>query len=360
MGKGGAIGLGFSFRKIEIRRWVPFLVVLIALVGLIFAVADWKRIKPALLQASWEWIPYALAATLISYACISYSFARISRLLGVEMPVIKLTVVGFVSTVLNHLVLAGGAAGYSVRFLVMNKYGVTLREVVAISFLAYYLTSLMMVGMLPFALIYLSLNAELGQAITVALAISASLVLLGAFLATALVFWGGLRRKVTRALAERVRTVLGHDIRDDLGRFDTTMTLGVRAMREEPSSTTIIVILIVIDWAFSATALWFCFRAFGVTLSLGQLISGFVTGTVAGASSFIPGGLGIQEASMTGIYALLGIPLEKAVLAAILYRVVYSIVPYLVSLAFYRMLLRENDDGKSQVEQEADYENPYA
>ena len=120
----------------------------------------------------------------------------------------------------------------------------------------------------------------------------------------------------------------------------------------------IIASLIAIDWAFSAAALWFCFRAFDVTLSVGQLISGFVIGTVAGVASMFPGGLGIQEASMTGIFALLGVSFEKAVVASILYRVVYSIVPYLVSLVFYRWILRQN--GKNEITQEAEYENPHA
>jgi len=43
---------------------------------------------------------------------------------------------------------------------------------------------------------------------------------------------------------------------------------------------------------------------------------------------------------MAGIYALLGVPLQQAVLAAILFRVVYYLIPYVVSLGFYWHLLR--------------------
>jgi uncharacterized protein (TIRG00374 family) len=141
-------------------------------------------------------------------------------------------------------------------------------------------------------------------------------------------------------------------------RFEATMALGIQAIREDPVSILIIAGLIAIDWAFSAASLWFCFRAFDVTLSVGQLVSGFVIGTVAGVASLFPGGMGIQEASMTGVFSLLGIPLEKAVVGSILYRVVYSIVPYLISLGFYRLALRQ--EGKGQIAQEAEYENPYA
>jgi uncharacterized protein (TIRG00374 family) len=344
--------------KIDLRQWMPLLIVLVAMIGLIFVVADWGQIWTALQQASWQSIPWALLAAFISYACISFSFAQVSRLLGVKMRRKDLVVIGFVSSVLNHLVLSGGAAGYSVRFMLMNRHGVSMREVVAISILHFLLTSLMMIFMLPVGLIYLGLNASLNQTTTVVLAVSALALFLGTFLATVVVFWGKARRMTIEILTRAVRALVRRDVREPLERFDRTMALGIKAMRQDPASMVLIAGLIVVDWAFSATALWFCFRAFSVTLSLGELISGFVIGTVAGVASFLPAGVGIQEASMTGIFALFGIALEKAVLAAILYRVVYSIVPYLVSLGFYRLVLRP--ENRNKVTQEAEYENPYA
>jgi uncharacterized protein (TIRG00374 family) len=344
--------------KIDLKRWIPILVVLVALIGLAIIVADWDRIRTALTQARWEPLLFALAATLLSYTCVSFSFARVSRLLGVEMRTKDLAIVGFVSSVLNHLVLSGGAAGYSVRFMLMNRHGVSMREVVAISILHFLLTGLWMVATLPVGLAYLSANATLGRLTAMLLVASALLVSLGTLFATGLAFWGKLRRRAIGLLAKAARTLVRRDIEEPLARFDTTMALGVQAMREDPASMLIIVSLIVIDWIFSATALWFCFRALDVTLSPGQLVSGFVIGTVAGVASLFPAGLGIQEVSMTGILTLLGIPLEKAAVAAVLYRVVYSIVPYLVSLGFYRLILSQ--ENNSQITKEAEYENPYA
>ena len=43
---------------------------------------------------------------------------------------------------------------------------------------------------------------------------------------------------------------------------------------------------------------------------------------------------------MAAVYAMLGVSLEQAVLAAVLFRVVYYLTPFLLSLAFYRRLLR--------------------
>ncbi len=92
--------------------------------------------------------------------------------------------------------------------------------------------------------------------------------------------------------------------------------LGVKPIRAQPRSFFVIVALIVTDWAFSAAFLRLCSRAMSVTLLVGQLISGFVIGTAAGVSSMVPGDLGVQEGSMAGVFRLLGVPLEQALLAA--------------------------------------------
>jgi uncharacterized membrane protein YbhN (UPF0104 family) len=70
------------------------------------------------------------------------------------------------------------------------------------------------------------------------------------------------------------------------------------------------------------------------------LIAGFNFGITLTIVSFIPGDLGVQEASMAGVFALFGVPFSQGVLVAILFRVVYYFVPFIVSSAFYWDLLR--------------------
>ena len=345
-----------SSKKIDLERHMPVLIVAVALIGLVFIVVDWHQIRDALMQASWKPIPYALAATVVSYACISLNFALLSKLMGVNMRWRDLSVVGLVSVVLNHLVSGGGAAGYSVRFMLMHRYGVTMREVVTISILHFLLTSLIMIVTLPVGLLYLGLNASLGRATITLLSIAALLLILVTLLALSMVFWGRMRKTVIGGVAKGIDTLFHRDVREPLERFDATVALGIQAMRERPLAMIVVMGLIVTDWAFSLLTLWFCFRAFNITLSPGQAISGFVIGTVAGVASLLPGGLGIQEASMAGIFALFGISFESAVLASILYRAVYSIAPYLVSLGMYRQILRRQRSST----QETEYENPYA
>ena len=68
---------------------------------------------------------------------------------------------------------------------------------------------------------------------------------------------------------------------------------------------------------------WVCFQALGGDAGLGVITTGFAVGVAVGVMSMVPGGLGVQEGSMAGTYHLLGVPLEEAVLAAMLFRAVY-------------------------------------
>jgi uncharacterized protein (TIRG00374 family) len=119
------------------------------------------------------------------------------------------------------------------------------------------------------------------------------------------------------------------------------MSRGLSVVRTRPLLLVLMVALVVTDWTASVAALWFCFDALGDPISLGVLLTGFALGVTAGVLSMVPGGLGVQEGSMAGLYALLGVPLQKAVLASILFRVVYYLIPYLASLGFYWRLLRQ-------------------
>jgi len=158
--------------------------------------------------------------------------------------------------------------------------------------------------------------------------------------ATVLVFGRSVRQRVLRLASRLWNRVTHRHIEEPLSNFDSAMSRGVAAFRRHPDQLAVLALMVTADWSFSLVTLWFCFDALGEPLKLGVLITGFSIGITAGVLSMVPGGLGVQEGSMAGIYTLLGVPLEQAVLAAILFRVVYYFIPYLVSLVFYRRLLR--------------------
>jgi uncharacterized protein (TIRG00374 family) len=264
--------------------------------------------------------------------------------LGVKMRRLDLSGIGFVSIILNQLMSGLGAAGYSVRFMLMNRHGVRFRDILAISLLHFYLSSVMMIVMLPVGTVYLALNAPLPETAVVVLFVLAAVVTGLSLLAAGVLFWDSLRERAIEGLIRVGQTVAHRDVRARFSRFEETMARGVQAMCANPATMAAILVLVLVEWVFSVAALSFCLCAFGIFPSPGELISGFVIGTVAGVMSLVPGRWGVQEGSMAGIFTLYGYPLESAILASILYRFVFLMVPYAVSLAFYRRLLRGQKD----------------
>lgn len=322
-------------------RFVQWFSTLILALGVFFVLSEWGTIREAISKATWTLVPYSLATTLISYVCISSSFARISRLLKVEMSVPDLMRVGFISVVLNHVVATGGAAGYSVRYALMREHGVGLPRVLAVSVLHFIFTSMAMIGMLPLGLLYLMLNAAIPAGVSHLLAGAAALVFLVSGLVMALVFSAPVRARVLEFVERRAHSLLRDKLGPTLRTFDSTITEAIGILRDQPWEFVRIMFLITIDWLASAATVWLAFRSLGVNASVGMVVSGYVIGTIAGVASLVPGGLGVQEGSMAGVFALLGVNFNQSVLAAVIYRAIYFLLPYLVSLAVYQWFLRQ-------------------
>ena len=67
----------------------------------------------------------------------------------------------------------------------------------------------------------------------------------------------------------------------------------------------------------------------------GLVIIGFGVGIVLSLVSLVPGGLGVMESAMTAAFVSLSVPFEPALVAVLLFRVAYYVLPLLVSLFFF-------------------------
>jgi uncharacterized protein (TIRG00374 family) len=322
------------------RRAVVLFISALVLLGIIATALDWRAVRDVLGQADWRPIITALAFTAVSYGCLSYGFVISCKLFAIRVHWRDLFAIGFVSNVLSNVVAVGGVAGYSVRFLLMRRHGLAVEDIVAASLFHSYINNLAMFALLPIGLTHLFLNHPLQPLQTQALA-AAALVLAGLVVIASLVLFSrALRLSTLDLLGGALERLLRRNVRSTLASFDATMVRGTTAISARPLLVAALILLIVVDWTSSVLTLWFCFDALGAHLSPGLLTTGFAVGVMAGLISMVPGGLGVQEGSMAGIYALLGIPFHQAFLAAILFRIVYYSFPFLISLGVYQRLLR--------------------
>ena len=320
------------------HRAATAVVVLLGLAGALLMLLDWQEVQGVLARADWQWMPLALAITAISYLSLSYSFASVNQTFKIKLDRRSLIGVGFVSSAM--IAAVGGLAGHSLRLLIMTRRGLASGDIMAASLFHSYLESLVFFALIPIGFVYLLLTHPLSSGVAVWLGVGTG-ILGVAFAATAVVFFYSPARSLALSLVGSVwRWVARRDIGPSLRDFEATLERGLAGLRDRPLVLALPVALVLADRIARVAVVWVCFQALGGDAGLGVITTGFAVGVAVGVMSMVPGGLGVQEGSMAGTYHLLGVPLEQAVLAAMLFRAVYYMAPFAVSLAFYRVVLR--------------------
>jgi uncharacterized membrane protein YbhN (UPF0104 family) len=107
------------------------------------------------------------------------------------------------------------------------------------------------------------------------------------------------------------------------------------------------------SWFCECLAAYVCVRGLSLDLSLGDTVVVFSLGSLAGALSFLPGGLGVAEGSMTGLIRVLGdVSKAGAVAATVLIRLTtlwFAVALGLVGLAVDEVLFRRQPVRRSSM-----------
>ena len=317
------------------------MIVLVVLLGILAAAvtADWANARRVLRAADWRLLAPALAVTALSYLCSSAAYAQAGRAFGVAGRTTRLLLTGFVSMAVNNLITLGGA-GYAVGAILLRDRDTGLRDIAAASAFNSYLYFAVGTTCLPLSLLYVIVGRHLPHRAEAGLVLVVALGCLLAVVVNLAVFLPRFRSALLRFLARAFRRLTRRDVEGRVTAFDGSLTHGLASLRGHPGRLVGLLAAIVGDWLFCTAAVWFCFAALGIRLHAGVLLSGFFIGIAAGALSMLPGGMGVQDGSMAGVYALLGVPFGPALLAAVLFRVTYYLIPFALGLAVYGKLLR--------------------
>lgn len=96
----------------------------------------------------------------------------------------------------------------------------------------------------------------------------------------------------------------------------------------------------VFNTGFDMLTLYFLFLAAGHQISAAVLVAGYGIPQLLGKLTVVLGGVGVVEASMVGLYALLGAPRPTAAVVVLAYRLLSFWLPTLIGLAFIPYLER--------------------
>ena len=232
-------------------------------------------------------------------------------------------------------------ASLALRLLVLSRHGVSQSQNLGSSLLLSYFKNIVFLALVPLSLIYIIFTYPLlfgGVAIMVLIIIMLVTVIA---VGTIITFSKRVRTFVLRILGRVWHLLTRKNIEIPLHNFEDAVTQGITVLKHNRKFGLLLVGAVVGDVAAMITGLFFLFQALGIPVQLGALITGFNFGITLTIISFIPGDMGVQEASIAGILAIFGVPFSQGVLAAILFRVLYYFVPFIFSLGFYWSLLKE-------------------
>jgi hypothetical protein len=287
----------------------------------------------------------AFALALASYAAMSRSYQGIAAAADCHLSFRDWLRITFVSNTANYLVTTAGLSGFAVRMYLLSQQGVPSGRAVLISLVQTFLTNATLLFFIPVGVATLVLRHDLpGIALaTAAVALAAFAAMLA--LAVVLVPRRRLRRRVLFGLANTGHRVLRRVVphwtpgRVRLWRFQHNLNAGFEFLLARTDRIVAPAVWIVVDWLLTVGILWAAFRAIGHPIAVGVVTVGFAVGLCLSLVSLVPGGLGIMESSMTAVFVSLGVPLEPAVVAVLIFRVAYYVVPLLMSLFLFHGLM---------------------
>lgn len=314
-------------------------VVLMILLGAIIVFLDRNQVSQLWGKVAWIYAVIALMFIAVSYLLESISTVVMLRIFSVGINKNYLLRVGFVSSVLSNLIAL--PAALALRSLVLERRGATQSQIIGSSLLLAYFKNLMFFILIPLSLIYIIFTYPLAFGGVAVMLLIIAVLIVAITVATIITFNERLRTFVLKLVVRVWRFFTHKNIEPALTNFGTTVTLGIKELRKNRKMGLLLAALVIGDVAAMIAGLYFCFQALGIPVHIGVLITGFNFGITLTVISFIPGDLGVQEASIAGILAIFGVPFTQGVLGAMLFRVVYYFIPFVFSLGFYWSLLKE-------------------
>lgn len=307
---------------------------------------DGRRLVAELGSIHLGYLAAALACAAVSYFAIAWSFSALLGSTPHAVPFRRVAVITLLSTTFNYVVSTAGLSSIAVRLFLFKKEKVPVSVMAPISVAQSMLTNVVLAAFCLVGLLVLGSRGDLqggveqiliwgALGVLVALVGLALLVFLSQtvrrrILSGCLTLWHWTEKKVLRRhQAERLPDTVLHNV-----------DASIRMLQSHWGSLGQALGFVTMDWVFTALTLGASFLAAGVPMSWGYLMVGFALAFLSTTINIFPGGLGVMEGLLAVTYAHFGVAPEKALVAALLFRVTYFLIPLGISSLFYLETLK--------------------
>lgn len=320
------------------------LVGLLALVAL-FMFSDVRELWQTAAAIDLRMLAVPFLLTIASYATMARSYEGIANAAGAAVTFTEMFRITLVANTVNYIVTSGGLSGFAVRVFFFVRMRIHPGKAVIISLTQTFLTNLVLLFCIAVGFLYLLRTKELGAYAFTAMSILLTFSLAAATLATLLLLHRQLRRRVLFVMAEWTNAFLHRffparkPARVRLWRFQRNLNRGIEFLLSRKREMVVPTLWIVVDWTATLAILYVAFLAVGHPVPIQVVMVGFSIGVTLSLISLVPGGLGIMEGSMAAVFTGFAVPLEKSLVAVLLFRVAYYVFPTVIAVFFFRHML---------------------
>ena len=353
--------LPLSADSVRGSRWVRWALLLgLAAFASIFLFTDFRELWQVLARANPWLMTLPILCMVASYLTMARSYQGIAVAAGCPVSLVEMLKITFVANSMNYLVATGGLSGFAVRMYFFSRLGIASQTAVVVSLAQTFLTNCTLLAFVLVGFAYVLTSHTLQGSALVATTILLVLALIAAALASLLLLHPGLRRRTLFWSAQAAYWVLHRLLphrapaRTHIWRYQFNLNRGIAFLLSRKRAMLAPLAYITLDWFLTIMILYTSFLTVRYWVEFAEVIVGFAVGIVLSFASLIPGGLGVMEGSMAAVFSSMGVPFETAVVAVLLYRVAYYLLPLLISLFFlHGMFVQGTTVSKELAEQRA-------
>jgi putative heme transporter len=336
------------------RRRIPWAFLISGLlltVLLLVTIRNWDQIKVkmaealTLIQAARPgWLALAAVAILVGFLCAGQIYGRVLATLGYKAPALWLSAAAMVTMLLSQALPLGTVASYAVLTTSLRKRNIPAASVAVIASLELLSWGGAMLILFVYGMIYVLVTTSNSSIARASLSGFATvIVLIGAYL-----FVGTRPRHtlsawvmhVKRAI-ERVFGPIWHD--SQVHRMVDEITHNRKLMAEQPIKVLGLIFLQLTIFTLHSLALLAILNGVGVVISPLAALAAYGLALIVSTYTLLPAGGGTVEAALTVGLTIQGVPLEAALGATVLFRLINFWLLLPLGAICYRVLLRRSE-----------------
>lgn len=326
----------------KLSRFLKYAILFIIIIGILIAFSNLNKLKKNLISMNFKFLAIAIISAFIIYVLEGFFLKICLRVFDEKLPIFTSIKYSFIINSLGYLVSLGGLTPFAIQAFILGYHNINGKKSTLSRALQVILFNLVFIIILIVGFLY-TLFGKIRHQVSFGNILLALIV----FFTLVIVFYLILFWRYFRTLfLKRAFTIINKIIvffKKKSKSLDVDKVLvyfnefneSLNKLKYKPLYIFIMISIAVIDWAIWLSIMYLSFLTMNYKIHLGVLITGYSVGQIVGFISMSPGGIGTMEGSMSLIFRAFGIPLETALVASLLYRLSFYIIPFIFSLPFY-------------------------